>query len=215
MAVLFGKATPTVRKTLTELLKFVVDNTQAAAGGANVPANLAEQIEKFEPGLIEVRGEKDPGGNIFAFAKSKGIIAVYPAMGNATGGTNTEKVMVGAGDVGKLDAVLGTASKFVLEEGFTVPPAGKRGGIKGETYPFADMKVGQSFFVPATTERPTPWKAMGSTVSSANKRFAAVYPTGHEKAGQSTGKDGRLFTVRARKVADGEKADGARIYRIS
>lgn len=212
MAVLFGKTTPTIRKTLTELLKFVVDHTQAAAGGANVPATLAEQIEKIEPGLIQVRGEKDPGGNIFAFATSKGVVAVYPQMGNATGG---EKVTVGASDVGKLDTVLGTASKFVLEEGFIVPPAGKRGGIKGETYPFAEMKVGQSFFIPVSADRPTPWKAMGSTVSSANKRFAAVYPVGHEKAGQSTGKDGRLFTVRARKVADGEKADGARIYRIS
>jgi hypothetical protein len=211
---LFGKATPTVRKQLTELLAFIVAGTQGPAGCANIPKVRVAEILKYEPRAIETQGNADPAGNILVRATQEGIIA--------SGGTVQEKVTVGAGDVGSVDAVLGSSSKFVLEDGFEPPPPSKRGGIKGEIYPFAKMAVGQSFFLEATTEHPTPAKAMGSTVSSANKRFAATFPltTGkdkkpHAQAGQPTGKDGRKFTVRERTVADGEKKNGARVYRIA
>lgn len=201
MATLFGKATPTLRKQLTELLSFIVAGMGSAHGYAQAPKNLVDQMEKFQPGLVTVQSEPDPAGLVKLIATEAGIAAsgakVTPAAAAAT-------------------------SAFALETGY-VAPEPKRGGIKSETYPFAQMAVGQSFFVPATEADPNPAKKLASTVSSATKRFRATYPTTvgkdkspHPKAGQPTGKSGAKFTVRARTTADqGEKANGARVYRIA
>lgn len=183
---------PAEKKTLTELMTFIVTGTQSPAGCAIVPHNFAKEIEKYEPTFIKVSSDPDPAGNVSVFATSLGVAAV----------TGTSPV----------EAAVTPKSEFVIEDGF-VPPASKRGGIKSDTYPFAALGVGQSFFVPATAERPNPAKGLASTVSSATKRFAAAYPSGHAQAGQPTGKDGRKFTVRARTTADGEKSNGARVYR--
>jgi hypothetical protein len=140
----------------------------------------------------------DPAGNITVYATSKGVAAILGDDAAAAQAPSTE-----------------TASEIVLETGFAVPPS-KRGGAKADIYPFAKMAVGQSFFIPATEEKPNPTKAMASTVSSANKRNAIVFPAGHAQAGQPTGKDGRKFTVRARIAGqDNEKANGARVYRVA
>ena len=56
-------------------------------------------------------------------------------------------------------------------------PAIKRGGGGGGAptkYPFDKLEVGNSFFVPATTKLPNPLKTLGSTISSANHRYATV-----------------------------------------
>jgi hypothetical protein len=204
---LFGKATPTERKQLIEGLKAIVVGTQSATGMISVPKTFIDKLVKYEPRLIVVKEGPDALGNLFVSATDEGIVsaggklkpAASPAAGPALVTDNT---------------AVEVESQFVLESGF-VPPASKRGGIKANIYPFDKMAPGQSFFVAATEKRPTPAKALASTVSSATKRHAAVYPAGHEKAGQSTGKNGAKFTVRARTVADGEKADGARIYRVA
>jgi hypothetical protein len=39
-------------------------------------------------------------------------------------------------------------------------------------YPFDSLEVGQSFFVPVSEKHPDPVKTLGSTVSSANMRYA-------------------------------------------
>ena len=185
------------RKKLNELLAFIVNGTRGPAGYANVPNALAEKIEKLEPGLIQPKSGAtiDPAGNIAVYATSKGVAAI---LGDDVAATEQE-----------------SSSEFALESGFAVPPS-KRGGVKADIYPFAKMAVGQSFFIPATEDRPNPTKAMASTVSSANKRNASVFPAGHAQAGQPTGKDGRKFTVRARVAGqDGEKANGARVYRVA
>lgn len=199
---MFSKLKGKDKKTSIELLAFIVTATQGAAGHALVPLAAAKQIIKAEPTFITIQNETpDPAGNVPVFATSLGIAAS------------------GATPVAPVAAEPKTS--FVLEEGFEVPES-KRGGLKGSTYPFADMKVGQSFFIAATEKTPNPAKGMASTVSSANKRFVSVFPattgkdkTPHPKAGQPTGQDGRKFTVRARTVADGEKVDGARVYRIA
>lgn len=54
-------------------------------------------------------------------------------------------------------------------------PASKRGGRGGgapSKYPFDQLEVGQSFFVAVTSTMPDPVKKLGSTVSSANHRYA-------------------------------------------
>lgn len=56
-----------------------------------------------------------------------------------------------------------------------VLPASKRGNKGGGAptiYPFEQMEIGQSFFVPKSEKHPDPVKTLGSTVSSANMRFA-------------------------------------------
>lgn len=185
------------KKTLVELLTFIVAGTLSAAGCAIVPQNLAKEIHKQEPTFLKINTEADPAGNVSVSATSEAIAAL--------GGTAPAAA----------EAVAASKPSFVLESGFT-PPESKRGGIKSDIYPFAQMEVGQSFFVAATEARPNPAKVMASTVSGAIKRYATHYPAKHAKAGQPTGKDGRKFTVRARVAGqDGEKANGARVYRIA
>jgi hypothetical protein len=57
-----------------------------------------------------------------------------------------------------------------------VLPASKRGsGLGGGApvkYPFDKLEVGGSFFVPISEKLPNPVKTLGSTVSSANMRYA-------------------------------------------
>lgn len=90
--------------------------------------------------------------------------------------------------------------EFVIEDDVKMPET-KRGGRSGTKYPFEKLeKVGQSFVIPATAERPNPVKALGSTVSAANKRAAAVTL----KEGETAAK----YAVRA-----DEK--GARIFRVA
>ena len=55
-----------------------------------------------------------------------------------------------------------------------IPSAKTRGRKSGNSskYPFENLEVGQFFFVPATEEKPEPWKSMASIVSDANRRNA-------------------------------------------
>lgn len=72
--------------------------------------------------------------------------------------------------------VLNVKSPFAIITN-AVPPPSKRGsGLKGggapKRYPFEDMKVGASFFVPVSDKHSDPVKQLGSTVSSANMKYA-------------------------------------------
>lgn len=179
------------KDTLLEALKFIVKS--GVESGANVPNAVFEKMEKLEPGLIAKKAgaEVDPMGNILVYATSRGIAALSGDLASnasqASNGTN------GA-------ATEAETPQFTLEQGYEAPAA-KRGGIRAAIYPFDKMNVGDSFFVPATTDRPNPAKQLASTVSSATKRF---------KSGN------RKYIVRARTAEDkGEKANGARVYRIA
>lgn len=63
------------------------------------------------------------------------------------------------------------ASSFAIIDNAKLPSAA-RGGRNGPVYPFDDLNVGQSFFVPATADKPEPAKSIASTATSAAKRFA-------------------------------------------
>lgn len=113
---------------------------------------------------------------------------------------------------------------FPIESGI-MPTPQTRGGKKVEVYPFGQLEVGQSFFVPATDKAPEPAKTFASTVSSATRRFAVKSATETK-----TNKKGavvpilvptRRFTIRAvtagQKYENGytEAATGARVFRIA
>jgi hypothetical protein len=76
-------------------------------------------------------------------------------------------------------APVATQSNFAIIEGVELPPVkrgfggGNRAGAPPK-YPFADMPVGASFFVPNSAEVPDAVKTMGSTVSNQNKKYAEV-----------------------------------------
>lgn len=147
--------------------------------------------------LVEVNGAiKDANGNVATRATAAGIAMVQAAAPvtapvAAPAGKPTFNIVVG------------------------VPrPAGKKRGGGGNTYPFEGLVapvagangsvIEASFFVPATAERPNPAKAMGSTVSSANRRYKDQTPA-------------RKFA--ARPMTDGAPwghagVPGAAIYRI-
>lgn len=66
------------------------------------------------------------------------------------------------------------SDQFAILNGAVLPPSrkGNFGGGAPIKYPFERMEIGQSFFVPVSEKLPDPVKTLGSTVSSANMRYA-------------------------------------------
>ncbi len=89
-------------------------------------------------------------------------------------------------DAGK-SMVNGSAVSAPTSSGFEVmnvglPPSkrkGRGGGGAPVKYPFDQLEIGQTFFVPASEKMPDPVKTLQSTVSSANMRYAV--DTGEKK----------------------------------
>ena len=81
---------------------------------------------------------------------------------------------------------------------------------RASIYPFDKLAVGQSFFIPATDERPDPAKSLASTVANASKRFAV--PTGETKTSARTGKEVQVLKY-TRKFTIREVEGGARVWR--
>lgn len=171
-----------VRANMISLLEFIVVATQGTAGYAIAPDVNVQALQKAEPTFVEVNSTVaiDALGNVQVRALTAGIEAL----------AKHKAAVVGAETAA---ANVGEAATYEIESDIPVP-ASKRGGLKGETYPFEKLNPGQSFFVKATETRPNPAKSLASTVSSATKRFK--------------GKDGRKFTIRA---VEG----GARVWRLA
>jgi len=72
------------------------------------------------------------------------------------------------------NAPAATNSAFALIDNAEVPKS-KRGGGRGgapSKYPFEQMAVGQSFFLPMTADRPDPVKSLQSSVAAANHKYS-------------------------------------------
>lgn len=68
--------------------------------------------------------------------------------------------------------VIAEKPTFKLADSVPLPAGGKRGSGKGKSiYPFEEMVVGQSFFIPATETVPNPAKSLASTATSATRRY--------------------------------------------
>lgn len=137
-------------------------------------ATPAEVKNLLDNDMVEVNNEITDGDKVAVRATEKGM-AEAPAPSNNEGNTNTVT-----------DAATATAtptpSPFAIIDGAVLPEG--RAPRSSTVYPFETMNVGQSFFVPATADKPNPAKSLASTVSSANKRFAEVV----------TGEDGKPVT---------------------
>ncbi len=108
-----------------------------------------------------------------------------------------------------------STTSFAIDDDIDIPEITHRAG-RSETYPFDALKVGQSFFVPNTEEKPDIAKSIASTVSGANARYAIDDPDGKTK----TNRKGvevpvKIYTrrfVHKRYTQDG--VDGARVWRV-
>lgn len=204
------------RQNAIDLLKFIVAGTMSPHGYAFVPPALYMTAAKAEPSLTELVTNipAEVGtGNVAVKATQAGLDAVsggaasYPATPNAPANQSTATSPNAA------------VSQYAIEDGVAVPPlvrgfgAGNAG--RGESYPFSQLNVGQSFFVPKTDTDPTPWKRMASVSSGATRRFAN--DTGTTKAGRKPGttvkvwSNTRVFTTR--RMTNEAGVEGARVFR--
>lgn len=99
--------------------------------------------------------------------------------------------------------------EFQIEKNVAIPSVTGR-GKKESSYPFDDMEVGDSFFVPETEDRPNPAKSLASTVSSANARYAEE--TGEVRKNRAGNEV--PATRQTRKYVVRSVAGGARVWRV-
>ncbi|MBL1375594.1 DUF7303 family protein, partial [Acinetobacter baumannii] len=113
------------------------------------------------------------------------------------------------------------ASKFVIAN--VAIPTPKRGGGRkaGTQYPFDELEIGQSFFVPATEAKPEPVKSLASTVTSANERYSEEIPgqTRINKKGREVPAKRQLRQFVVRSIEDGAPWNhpgvrGAAVFRV-
>ena len=175
--------------------------TPAAVHGPLVEAGLVE----INPAMVNEAGEIATRATQ-ACIESLGSGALV--LDNATSEANSA-----IAETGKTEKV---KSMFKIEDKLPVPAISGR-GRGGNMYPFGQLAVGQSFFVPNSEDKPNAAKSLASTVSSAAARYAVPAEDGSTK----TNKKGevvpvmvktRMFVVR-RVEEDGVK--GARVWRTS
>lgn len=133
--------------------------TAMAAEPFYAMASEKEAKELIDGKLAEFNPEIRDGDKIAIRLTDEGLNMAKANDSNNTDNTGT--------DTGASAA----ASSFAIIDNAKLPSAA-RGGRNGPVYPFDDLNVGQSFFVPATADKPEPAKSIASTATSAAKRFA-------------------------------------------
>lgn len=97
------------------------------------------------------------------------------------------------------------ASNFGLISGAVLPPSRRGTGLHGgapKKYPFDQMEIGQSFFVPVSAQLPDPVKTLGSTVSSVNLRYAEKTGEMKEVTRAKRGPDRKALVENGQKVME-------------
>lgn len=105
----------------------------------------------------------------------KGFVEVKSEIVNERGEVATRATISGIKSFpnGEKEVMPEEKPVYVIEN-IAVTPAKRVRVGKGSIYPFAVLTLGQSFFVPATADRPMPWKSMASTVGTATRRYAVL-----------------------------------------
>lgn len=142
-------------------LKFVVDATASPTGYGYMPEDAAAALEAA--GLAELdRSNRDASNSVAtrATATAAGTLAAHLASAAApAAGTPAAPAPA--------PAPAANPGGFVIATGVELPAA-REFGPRGSKYPFEQLAVGQSFFVPDTTAA-----KMSSTVNSAGNRWPA------------------------------------------
>ena len=177
-----------------------------AAGASGIYTSPEVHAPLVEQGLVEINpGMVDESGNIATRATQKGIESLGTGNGNSEN-ANTEATSETAVS-GKTEKV---KTMFQIEDNVPVPAISGR-GRGGETYPFEQLAVGQSFFVANSESKPNAAKSLASTVSSATARYAVPDAEGKTK----TNKKGETVPVmvETRKFIVRSVEGGARVWR--
>ena len=138
------------------------------------------------------------------------LIEVNTGMLDANGNAAVRLTPAGAklvADAAPAQAASGEASKaspYAIISNAVLPPSkrGNKGGGAPTQYPFADLEVGQSFFVPKSDKHPDPVKTLGSTVSSANMRYAVKTGEMKEVSRAKRGEGNKAILVDGKKVME-------------
>lgn len=158
-----------IQKTM---LGTVVSGTLDEDKGFAMVKNDPTAAAMVDGGLIEVNGAITKGDQIAARATEAGIALwqenVRALMTSDPDGQEApEEAPTPAPTPGDGGEVSGG---YQIETGVPIPAKVRR--TRQTEYPFDQLNVGDSFFVPATEERPDPTRALASTVASASKRYA-------------------------------------------
>lgn len=118
-----------------------------------------------DAGLIEVNVKAPNEAKEVPARLTQAGLNMVESANNATAAVSTN----GSGEA--------KAPTYTIISGAVLPPV-KRGFVKGHgggaptQYPFENMEIGQSFFVPVSEKHPKPVKTLGSTVSAQNLHFS-------------------------------------------
>jgi hypothetical protein len=187
----FGSIKNTMQRA--KALRTLLAIAAGAANGVYLSEKDIALVNGSEPTLFETNPTiKDAAGNVAIRVTAAGATAATEMQAEAA-----------AKPAAAVEAV---ASAFLIEDGFAVPPK-KKGGARGNKYPFDAMQVGQSFFVAATEAKPNPSKSLASTISSATKRYKDQTPARKFQADAVT----ETRTVNGTSV----QVSGARVWRIA
>ena len=116
-------------------------------------------------GLVECNMQQvDAAGAVATRATMTGVAFVYPAPPPAPVAPQAPA------------ATHATAQGYQIGTGFVPPTKNIRRSAKRSKYPFDALEPGGYFFVAATEAKPDPAKSLGSTVTSANKRYRDCQP---------------------------------------
>lgn len=203
-------------KKTAEIATVIVLAEIVAAGANGIYTSPEVHTPLVEQGLVEINPAMvNEAGEIATRATQKGIESLDSGaivVDNATSEANSEANSAIA-ETGKTEKV---KTMFQIENNIPVPTISGR-GRGGNVYPFEQLEVGQSFFVPNSESKPNAAKSLASTVSSATARYAVPAEDGSTK----TNKKGetvpvmvetRKFVVRSVEE-DGVK--GARVWRTA
>lgn len=205
------KTAPEKKSPNLDLLKKIVDAT-------SVEGHTFSSVMDFSHleglGLIESNSDLvNDDGDIAVRATQAGFDLIYPdhevSMPEPTPEPAPEaEIQTPAITPAKTK---GITMSFVIEDSIPVPEkTAKRGRVAGSTkYPFHQLQVGQSFFVPASEKTPNPAKALQSAVAGAIRTYANESGTKMHKGKEVKAyKATRVFEVR-------EVEGGARVWRTA
>jgi hypothetical protein len=148
------------------LLAALCAATASATGAMHVSEAAITPL--VHEGLAEVNPDpstKAPNGDLLARSTAKGD-------------EMNSKAQAQTGSTPAATPAAPAASKFAVVAGVPMPETQRKGFARGEQYPFSTLEVGQSFFIPATTDKPQPERSYASTVASARNRYSVADPAG-------------------------------------
>lgn len=185
----------------------------AGANGIYVPESVFAPL--VEAGLVEINtAMTNEAGEVATRATQKGIDSLQSNGDNTSeaseASANSETAATETGKTQKVKTM------FKIEDSIPVPTISGR-GRGGNVYPFDELAVGQSFFVPNSEDKPNAAKSLASTVSSATARYAVPSEDGATKTNKAgeivpVMVETRKFVVRSVEE-DGVK--GARVWRTA